>query len=118
MILKEGSKITLIKDNGILQQDENDFDFNIHMLNKIDSFILDKDIEISSNETIVVGSKNFICSKIEESIIKGNYILHGHFYMTVKEILELLPLIFIGAIFISIALSIMFKGTITIPSLF
>lgn len=66
MILKEGSKITLIKDNGILQQDENDFDFNIHMLNKIDSFILDKDIEISSNETIVVGSKNFICSKIEE----------------------------------------------------
>jgi hypothetical protein len=38
--------------------------------------------------------------------------------MTVKEILELLPLIFIGAIFISIALSIMFKGTITIPSLF
>jgi hypothetical protein len=72
LILKEGSKITLIKDNGILQQDENDFDFNIHMLNKIDSFILDKDIEISSNETIVVGSKNFICSKIEESIIKGN----------------------------------------------
>lgn len=121
MLLKKGSKITLIKDNGVLKQDGNNFDSNINIFNKINSFILNSDIEINNDESdfsIVIDSKNFVCSKIEKSIIKDNYILHGHFCMTVEETIELLSVVLIGAIFISIALSIMFKGSITIPYLF